>query len=57
MSFLNEARQLLLMVGLVLVCRVAVAEPYYVPTASMEPTLMIGDHPVVNKFEIGRAHV
>ena len=53
MKVLREVRQLLLIAGLVLVCRVAVAEPYYVPTASMEPTLMIGDHPVVNKFAYG----
>jgi signal peptidase I len=49
----KDIRQLLLIAGLTLACRVAVAEPYYVPTASMEPTLMIGDHPVVNKFAYG----
>jgi signal peptidase I len=53
MKILKEVRQFLLIAGLALVCRVAVAEPYYVPTASMEPTLMIGDHPVVNKFAYG----
>ena len=53
MKFLKEAGQLLLIAGLVLICRVAVAEPFYVPTASMEPTLMIGDALLASKFPYG----
>jgi signal peptidase I len=53
LKFLKEARQLLLLLGLVMVCRVAVAETYYVPSASMEPTLDIGDHLIANKFAYG----
>ena len=53
MKVFKEARQFLLIIGLALVCRVAVAETYYVPSASMEPTLDIGDHLLVNKFVYG----
>lgn len=53
MRLFKEIRQILVILGLVLAGRIAVAEPYYVPSASMEPTLMIGDHPVVNKFAYG----
>lgn len=35
---------------LALFCRSFVAEAYKIPTASMEPTLLIGDHLVVNKL-------
>lgn len=35
---------------LALFCRSFVAEAYKIPTASMEPTLLIGDHLVVNKM-------
>jgi signal peptidase I len=51
--FFREIGQLLLVLGLVLIGRIALAESYYVPSASMEPTLMIGDHPLVNKFAYG----
>lgn len=53
MKFLKEARQFALMIALALICRVAVAETYYVPSASMEPTLDIGDHLIANKFAYG----
>ena len=35
---------------LALFCRAFVAEAYKIPTSSMEPTLLIGDHLVVNKM-------
>jgi len=35
------------------VVKSAIAEPYYVPSGSMEPTLMIGDELVASKFAYG----
>jgi signal peptidase I len=35
------------------VVKSAIAEPYYIPSGSMEPTLMIGDELVANKFAYG----
>ena len=40
---------------LALFCRTFVAEAYKIPTASMDPTLFIGDHLVVNKMIFTRA--
>lgn len=37
-------------VVLALFCRTFMAEAYKIPTSSMEPTLLIGDHLVVNKM-------
>jgi signal peptidase I len=38
---------------IVLVAKGAVAEPFYVPSASMEPTLLIGDALVASKYPYG----
>jgi signal peptidase I len=40
---------------LALFCRTFVAEAYKIPTASMDPTLFIGDHLVVNKMIFTRS--
>jgi signal peptidase I len=42
-----------LVVFIVLLTRTAVAETYYVPTGSMEPTLAVGDRLLVDKFSYG----
>jgi signal peptidase I len=49
----REIRQLLPVVLLVLLARVVVAEPYYVPSGSMEPTLEIGDDLITSKYPYG----
>jgi signal peptidase I len=49
----REARQLVAIVALVFVSRTVVAETYYVPSASMEPTLQIGDDLVTTKYPYG----
>jgi signal peptidase I len=49
----REIRQLALIVALVLLGRAVVAEPFYVPSGSMEPTLDIGDDLITTKFPYG----
>jgi signal peptidase I len=39
--------------GLVLVSTTAIAQPFYVPSGSMEPTLQIGDGLIATKFDYG----
>ena len=38
---------------IVMVAKGAVAEPFYVPSASMEPTLLIGDALIASKYPYG----
>jgi signal peptidase I len=40
-------------VGIVLAAKTAIAEPYYVPSGSMEPTLQIGDELLATKYPYG----
>ena len=49
----SEVWQFALIVLAVLVLRIVLAEPYYVPSGSMEPTLAIGDDLVTSKFAYG----
>src|SRR6187200_1094106 len=37
----------------VIVAKAAIAEPYYVPSGSMEPTLLVGDELLATKFPYG----
>ena len=46
-------REPLLVIGIVLLARTAIAEPFYIPSGSMEPTLLIGDEIVATKFSYG----
>ena len=40
-------------IGLVIAAKTAIAEPYYVPSGSMEPTLQIGDELLATKYPYG----
>ena len=52
-DLLRSIRDPVLIIAVVLVARTAIAEPYYVPSGSMEPTLLIGDELVASKFAYG----
>lgn len=49
----RELRPIVLALGLVLVVRTVLAEPYHVPSPSMVPTLLTGDELVASKFAYG----
>jgi signal peptidase I len=48
-----QAAQLAAIVLIVFVAKGAIAEPFYVPSGSMEPTLLIGDALLASKFPYG----
>ena len=49
----GEVKSIALALGLVLVVRTVVAEPYTVPSPSMVPTLLVGDELIGSKFASG----
>jgi signal peptidase I len=49
----GQALQLLAIVLAVFLAKGAIAEPFYVPSGSMEPTLLIGDALLASKFPYG----
>jgi signal peptidase I len=49
----RELRAILLALGLVLIVRTVLAEPYHVPSPSMVPTLLTGDELVAAKYAYG----
>ena len=49
----REIRPIAVALGLVLVVRTVVAEPYQVPSPSMVPTLLTGDELIGSKFAYG----
>jgi len=52
-SWRAQAVQLAGIVAAVFIAKGALAEPFYVPSGSMEPTLMIGDALLASKFPYG----
>jgi signal peptidase I len=52
-SWRSQAVQLAAIVAAVFLAKGAIAEPFYVPSGSMEPTLLIGDALVASKFPYG----
>ena len=48
-----QVAQLAAIVMVVFVAKGALAEPFYVPSGSMEPTLLIGDALLASKFPYG----
>lgn len=52
-NLLKSIGELAGIVLIVAVAKTAIAEPFYVPSGSMEPTLMIGDELLATKFPYG----
>jgi signal peptidase I len=52
-SWRAQAAQLAAIVAVVFIAKGALAEPFYVPSGSMEPTLLIGDALLASKFPYG----
>jgi signal peptidase I len=52
-TWFAQALQLAGVVAAVFLAKGAIAEPFYVPSGSMEPTLMIGDALLASKFPYG----
>lgn len=51
--WLNTIGEIAAIVLVITVAKAAIAEPYYVPSGSMEPTLLIGDELLATKFPYG----
>lgn len=51
--WLNGIAEIAAIVLVITVAKAAIAEPYYVPSGSMEPTLLIGDELLATKFPYG----
>jgi len=52
-AWLRSAFDIALIVLIVIAGKTAIAEPYYVPSGSMEPTLQIGDELLATKYPYG----
>jgi signal peptidase I len=52
-GWLVHLKSILLALGLVLIVRTVVAEPYRVPSPSMVPTLLVGDELIASKYAYG----
>ena len=51
--WLNTIGEIAAVLAVVALAKSAIAEPYYVPSGSMEPTLLIGDELLATKFPYG----
>ncbi len=51
--WLNTIGEIAAILAVVAVAKSAIAEPYYVPSGSMEPTLLVGDQLLATKFPYG----
>src|SRR3954466_15306710 len=51
--WLNTAAEIPAIVLVITVAKAAIAEPFYVPSGSMEPTLLIGDELLATKYPYG----
>jgi signal peptidase I len=56
-NWLHEAWQLFLLALAVLAVHSAIAKPFYIPSASMLPTMMVGDQLIVSKFPYGYSYL
>ena len=56
-NWASEAWQLFLLVLAVLAVHSLVAKPFYIPSGSMLPTLLIGDRLIVSKFPYGYSYL
>src|SRR5262249_31210138 len=52
-SWLKNIADIAIIVLIVVAGKTAIAEPFYVPSGSMEPTLLIGDELLATKFPYG----
>src|SRR5689334_6972051 len=52
-SWIKNIADIVVVVLIVLAAKAAIAEPYYVPSGSMEPTLLIGDELLATKYSYG----
>jgi signal peptidase I len=52
-GWIKSAADIAMILAVVAIAKTAIAEPFYVPSGSMEPTLMIGDELLATKFPYG----
>src|SRR5262244_2215242 len=52
-SWIKNIADIVVVVLIVLAAKAAIAEPFYVPSGSMEPTLLIGDELLATKYPYG----
>src|SRR5262249_42932045 len=52
-SWLRNITDIVAIILIVVAAKAAIAEPFYVPSGSMEPTLLIGDELLATKYPYG----